>query len=67
MVGRNQPRGERQLPKSVRPEVTADFIPTDLRDTPSAREVARSGVELGKGQVAQIRADFVFEIDLPNE
>ncbi len=51
VVGRNAERGENTVAKIRAAEGKADFIPSDLRDASSAREVARRAVELGGGHV----------------
>ena len=51
LVGRNAERGERVLAEIRAAGGKADFIPADLRDAPSAREVARNAIERGNGYV----------------
>jgi NAD(P)-dependent dehydrogenase (short-subunit alcohol dehydrogenase family) len=51
VVGRNRERGERAVAEIRSAGGKADFIASDLRDAPTAREVARKAVELGKGHV----------------
>jgi NAD(P)-dependent dehydrogenase (short-subunit alcohol dehydrogenase family) len=51
VVGRNAGRGEKTVRKIREAGGKADFISSDLRDAPSAREVARKAVELGAGHV----------------
>jgi NAD(P)-dependent dehydrogenase (short-subunit alcohol dehydrogenase family) len=51
VVGRNAERGEKTVAEIRAAGGGADFISYDLRDAPSAREVARRAVELGDGHV----------------
>jgi NAD(P)-dependent dehydrogenase (short-subunit alcohol dehydrogenase family) len=51
VVGRNAERGKRTVDEIRAAGGRADFIPSDLRDTSSARAVAKKAVELGNGQV----------------
>ena len=51
VVGRNQQRGDKTVAEIRAAGGKADFISSDLRDTSSAREVARKAVELGNGHV----------------
>jgi Dehydrogenases with different specificities (related to short-chain alcohol dehydrogenases) len=51
VVGRNAERGEKTVAEIRAAGGRADFISSDLRDAPSAREVARRAVELGDGHV----------------
>ena len=51
VVGRNVERGEKTVAEIRAAGGKADFIPSDLRDASSAREVARKAVELGNGHV----------------
>jgi NAD(P)-dependent dehydrogenase (short-subunit alcohol dehydrogenase family) len=51
VVGRNAERGEKTVAEIRAAGGRADFISSDLRDEPSAREVARRAVELGDGRV----------------
>jgi NAD(P)-dependent dehydrogenase (short-subunit alcohol dehydrogenase family) len=51
VVGRNEERGEKAVAAIRSAGGKADFIASDLRDASSAREVARSAVELGNGHV----------------
>jgi NAD(P)-dependent dehydrogenase (short-subunit alcohol dehydrogenase family) len=51
VVGRNKERGEKAVAAIRSAGGKADFIASDLRDASSAREVARSAVELGNGHV----------------
>lgn len=51
VVGRNAERGEKTAAEIRAAGGRADFISSDLRDAPSAREVARRAVELGDGHV----------------
>jgi NAD(P)-dependent dehydrogenase (short-subunit alcohol dehydrogenase family) len=51
VVGRNVERGEKTVAEIRAAGGKADFIPSDLRDASSAREVARRAVELGNGHV----------------
>jgi NAD(P)-dependent dehydrogenase (short-subunit alcohol dehydrogenase family) len=51
VVGRNAERGEKTVAEIRAAAGRADFISSDLRDAPSAREVARRAVELGDGHV----------------
>lgn len=51
IVGRNRERGEKAVAEIRASGGKADFIASDLRDTSSAREVARRAIELGSGRV----------------
>jgi NAD(P)-dependent dehydrogenase (short-subunit alcohol dehydrogenase family) len=51
VVGRNRERGEKAITEIRSAGNNADFIASDLRDASSAREVARTAVELGHGHV----------------
>jgi NAD(P)-dependent dehydrogenase (short-subunit alcohol dehydrogenase family) len=51
VVGRNVERGERAVAEIRTAGGRADFIPSDLRDASSARDVARRAIELGNGHV----------------
>src|SRR5438128_1446945 len=51
VVGRNAARGEKVVAEIRAAGGEADFIPSDLRDASSAREVASRAVELGNGHV----------------
>src|SRR6266496_4712267 len=51
VVGRNVERGEKTVAEIRAAGGKADFIPSDLRNASSAREVARRAVELGNGHV----------------
>jgi NAD(P)-dependent dehydrogenase (short-subunit alcohol dehydrogenase family) len=51
VVGRNVQRGQTTVAEVRAAGGTADFISSDLKDTSSAREVARRAVELGNGHV----------------
>jgi NAD(P)-dependent dehydrogenase (short-subunit alcohol dehydrogenase family) len=51
VVGRNAERGEKTVAEIRAAGGRADFISSDLRDAPSAREVAKRAVELGDGHV----------------
>jgi len=51
VVGRNVERGKKAVDEIRSAGRKADFISSDLRDTASAREVARKAVELGEGHV----------------
>ena len=51
VVGRNEERGKKTIAEIRTAGGQADFIPSDLRDASSAREVARRAVELGDGYV----------------
>jgi NAD(P)-dependent dehydrogenase (short-subunit alcohol dehydrogenase family) len=51
VVGRNVERGEKTVAEIRATGGKADFIPSDLRDGSSARQVARRAVELGNGHV----------------
>src|SRR5438128_9870060 len=51
VVGRNAERGEKTVVEIRAAGGKADFISSDLRDAPSAREVARRAIELGSGHV----------------
>jgi NAD(P)-dependent dehydrogenase (short-subunit alcohol dehydrogenase family) len=51
VVGRNVERGEKTVTEIRAAGGRADFIPSDLRDALSAREVARRAVELADGHV----------------
>ena len=51
VVGRNPQRGEKTVAEIRAAGGRADFIPSDLRDASSARQVARRAVELGDGHI----------------
>jgi NAD(P)-dependent dehydrogenase (short-subunit alcohol dehydrogenase family) len=51
VVGRNVERGEKTIAEIRTTGGQADFISSDLRDASSARQVARTAVELGEGHV----------------
>ena len=51
VVGRNVERGERTVAEIRAAGGKADFISSDLRDAPRAREVAKRAIELGNGHV----------------
>jgi NAD(P)-dependent dehydrogenase (short-subunit alcohol dehydrogenase family) len=51
VVGRNAERGEKTVAEIRAVGGKADFISSDLRDAPSAREVARRAIEVGNGHV----------------
>ena len=51
VVGRNAERGEKTVAEIRAAGGKADFISSDLRDAPSAREVARRAIEVGNGHV----------------
>ncbi|MGH8093559.1 MAG: SDR family NAD(P)-dependent oxidoreductase [Chthoniobacterales bacterium] len=51
VVGRNAERGEKTVAEVRAMGGNADFIPSDLRDAASAREVARKAIEFGNGHV----------------
>ena len=51
VVGRNRERGEKTVADIHATGGRAEFIASDLRDAPSAREVAKKAVELGGGHV----------------
>ncbi len=51
VIGRNAARGEETVAEIRAAGGEADFIPSDLRDASSAREVASRAVELGNGHV----------------
>lgn len=51
VVGRNAERGRKTVAEIRAAGGKADFIPSDLQDASSAREVARRAVELGGGHV----------------
>jgi NAD(P)-dependent dehydrogenase (short-subunit alcohol dehydrogenase family) len=51
VVGRNVERGEKTIAEIRTTGGKADFISSDLRDASSARQVARTAVELGEGHV----------------
>src|SRR5580658_10136328 len=51
VVGRNAERGNKAVDEIRAAGGKADFIPADLRDAASAREVAKRAIELGNGQV----------------
>jgi NAD(P)-dependent dehydrogenase (short-subunit alcohol dehydrogenase family) len=51
VVGRNAERGKKTIAEIRAAEGKADFIPSDLRDAASARELARKAIELGNGHV----------------
>ena len=51
VVGRDAARGKETVAETRSAGGKADFISSDLRDAPSAREVARRAIELGSGHV----------------
>ena len=51
VVGRNVERGEKTVKEIRAAGGKADFIPSDLRNASSAREMARRAVEIGNGHV----------------
>jgi NAD(P)-dependent dehydrogenase (short-subunit alcohol dehydrogenase family) len=51
VVGRNPERGEKTVKEIRAAGGKAEFIPSDLRDASSARQLARRAVELGGGHV----------------
>jgi NAD(P)-dependent dehydrogenase (short-subunit alcohol dehydrogenase family) len=51
VVGRNLERGEKTVAEIRAAGGKADFIPSDLRDAATARDVAKRAVELGNGHV----------------
>lgn len=51
VVGRNTERGEKTVAEVRATGGKADFIPSDLQDAASAREVAKKAIELGNGHV----------------
>jgi NAD(P)-dependent dehydrogenase (short-subunit alcohol dehydrogenase family) len=51
VVGRNAERGQKTIAEIRTAGGQADFISSDLRDSASARQVARTALELGNGQV----------------
>jgi NAD(P)-dependent dehydrogenase (short-subunit alcohol dehydrogenase family) len=51
VVGRNADRGKKTVDEIRAARGKADFISSDLRDTASAREVAKRAIELGNGHV----------------
>jgi NAD(P)-dependent dehydrogenase (short-subunit alcohol dehydrogenase family) len=51
VVGRSEERGKKTIAEIRRAGRQADFIPSDLRDASSVREVARRAVELGNGHI----------------
>jgi NAD(P)-dependent dehydrogenase (short-subunit alcohol dehydrogenase family) len=51
IVGRNVKRGEQAVTEIRAAGGQADFLPSDLRDASSAREVARRAVDLGNGKI----------------
>ena len=51
VVGRNTERGEKTVAEVRATGGKADFIPSDLRDAASAREVAKKAIQLGNGHV----------------
>ena len=51
VVGRNAERGKQTVAEIRAAGGKADFISSDLRDAPSAREVARRAIEVGNGHV----------------
>src|SRR6201984_1268777 len=51
VVGRNEERGKKTITEIRASGGQADFISSDLRDAPGARQVARRAVELGNGHV----------------
>jgi NAD(P)-dependent dehydrogenase (short-subunit alcohol dehydrogenase family) len=51
VVGRNEERGKNVVDKIRSAGGKVDFIPSDLRDAASAREVAKKTVSLGTGRI----------------
>lgn len=51
VVGRKEKRGQETVDEIRAACGTADFIPSDLQDATSARDVARRAIELGNGHV----------------
>src|SRR5579863_9118093 len=51
VVGRNVERGGKAVEAIRAAGGDADFIPSDLRDASSARQVAKRAIELGKGPI----------------
>jgi NAD(P)-dependent dehydrogenase (short-subunit alcohol dehydrogenase family) len=51
VAGRNAERGKKAVEEIRTAGGKADFIPSDLRDAASAREVAKRAIELGNGQL----------------
>jgi NAD(P)-dependent dehydrogenase (short-subunit alcohol dehydrogenase family) len=51
VVGRNIERGEKTVAEVRAAGGKADFIPSDLRDAASAREVAKKAIQFGNGHV----------------
>jgi NAD(P)-dependent dehydrogenase (short-subunit alcohol dehydrogenase family) len=51
VAGRNAERGKKAVEEIRAAGGKADFIPSDLRDAASAREVAKRAIELGNGPV----------------
>jgi NAD(P)-dependent dehydrogenase (short-subunit alcohol dehydrogenase family) len=51
VVGRNTERGEKTVAEVRAMGGKADFIPSDLQDAASAREVAKKAIELGNGHI----------------
>jgi NAD(P)-dependent dehydrogenase (short-subunit alcohol dehydrogenase family) len=51
LVGRNLERGEKTIAEIRKAGGQADFIPSDLRDGPSARAVARKALDIANGQI----------------
>src|SRR5690348_1973378 len=51
VVGRDLERGKKTIDEIRTAGGKADFIPSDLRDAASTREVAKKAIELGNGHV----------------
>jgi len=51
VVGRNAERGKKAVAEIRAAGGNTDFIPSDLRDAATAREVAKRAVELGNGHI----------------
>jgi NAD(P)-dependent dehydrogenase (short-subunit alcohol dehydrogenase family) len=51
VVGRSVERGEKTVAEIRAAGGKADFIPADLKDASSARDVAKKAIEIGKGHV----------------
>src|ERR1700747_2065666 len=51
VVGRNAQRGDKAVAEIQAEGGKANFVPSDLRDASSARDVAKRAVELGNGHV----------------
>jgi NAD(P)-dependent dehydrogenase (short-subunit alcohol dehydrogenase family) len=56
VVGRNEERGKKAIAEIRASGGQADFISSDLRDAPRARQVARRAVELGNGWATATRS-----------